>query len=112
MKNLINISYLKENFGDDEAFLKEMLATMAEELPNRMESLGQAVNKDQPEAAREAAHSMKSPLQMLGLDDLLAKIKTIEDAGKAGESMAHYKDLMMQANAQFEQVRKELNELI
>ncbi len=79
---MIDLSYLKEISGNDQEFIKEMLAlyiqTTAAEASNLMDLLA----KEDFEAIGHLAHKIKAPIQMLGATELLELIRSLEIYGK------------------------------
>lgn len=75
----ININTLKEYSGDDEEFEKEIMGKFLEEMPVYLIELESEISKENFISIRKAAHKMKSPVAMFGLNGLRDNLKEIEE---------------------------------
>ena len=75
----ININSLKEITGDDEEFEKDIMEKFLEEMPVYLKELEIEIVEENFLSIKKAAHKMKAPVAMFGLDGLRNKLKEIED---------------------------------
>ena len=86
MSKLYNLSTIKELSEDDPEFIKAMVDTFIEEIPQDLEQLALGVVEDDREMVHEYAHKMKPTVEMFGLSchyDVLV----MEAWGKSDDQM-------------------------
>jgi len=71
---------LKQMSGED--FINELIDTFLEDAPNLIEEMKSALNDNNAEIFRRAAHSMKSNAATFGATELSALAKDLEMLGK------------------------------
>jgi len=74
-----------EATGGDDELLKEIVAIFLEDCPGMVEALGQAIDAEDAEAARRAAHTLKGSVSVLGAKALAAAAKEAEDQARTGD---------------------------
>jgi HPt (histidine-containing phosphotransfer) domain-containing protein len=74
---------LKESMGAD--FIGELIATYFEEIPQLLSKLQQALEKQDCEGFRQAAHSIKSTSNSFGALEFGALAKDLEMMGREGK---------------------------
>jgi signal transduction histidine kinase/DNA-binding response OmpR family regulator/HPt (histidine-containing phosphotransfer) domain-containing protein len=74
----INIESLKEYSGDDEEFEKQLIEIFIKEVPDYLQSLESEIHKENLSEIKKAAHKLKSPLGIFGLNILIKKFDKIE----------------------------------
>ena len=74
----INIESLKEYSGDDEEFEKQLIEIFIKEVPDYLQSLESEIHKENLSEIKKAAHKLKSPLGIFGLNLLITKFDKIE----------------------------------
>jgi HPt (histidine-containing phosphotransfer) domain-containing protein len=75
---------LLQSVGGDKEFLAELLETFYDDAPQQLDTARQALDEDNAEALRRAAHSLKSNSATFGAKTLSVCCKELEDMGKAG----------------------------
>ena len=71
--------------GGDGEFLAELLETYFEDTPQLFSTMHSAIESQNAEDFRRAAHSLKSNSANFGAMDLSQKAKTLEEMGKDGD---------------------------
>ena len=102
---------LKDTIGGDDEFFAELVETFLEEAPDLLASLRHAVESGNASAARLAAHGLKSNGRDFGATTFANLCKQLEEMGKAGD-LRGAEDVLADAEAEFEDVRTELMNLI
>jgi HPt (histidine-containing phosphotransfer) domain-containing protein len=87
MSNTINLNYLKEISGGDNAFIKEMLELYMATTAKEAELFKGFYEKEDLLAIGHLAHKMKAPVQMLGFTSLYNTLREIEDICKTGVNL-------------------------
>jgi HPt (histidine-containing phosphotransfer) domain-containing protein len=100
---------LKESMGAD--FINELVQTYFEETPQILEKLQQALNCQDCNAFRIAAHSIKSSSNSFGALEYGALAKELEMMGRAG-NLSGAPDKVKTLVKGFEPVQKTLKEMI
>lgn len=80
-----NLEGIEEMAGGDEDFMKVVVQTFLEEIPQDVVSMNEAISNGNASLAYQYAHKMKPNLQLFGLD-LMDHILVIEAWGKNGKS--------------------------
>jgi HPt (histidine-containing phosphotransfer) domain-containing protein len=70
--------------GDDPAILDELIATFLEDAPALLNAMRDAIERQDADALRLAAHSLKSAGAQFGALALSAQCKALEQQAKAG----------------------------
>ncbi len=78
----INLDYLYTLTGSDEVLQAKIMQVMLTETPRDLEKLKTALAGSDWDGVRAAAHKLKSGLQYLGLNDIVALAKDIELSAK------------------------------
>jgi HPt (histidine-containing phosphotransfer) domain-containing protein len=93
--------------GGDTAFLAEMIDAYLVDSPQLLADLRQALNEEDAELLRRAAHSLKSNSENFGAHGLAALARNLEELGKSG-SLAEANNLTEQVAAEYERVKRAL----
>ena len=90
---------LRAATGDDDEFLRDLVATYVDEADGHLEALGQAAATADAAAIVRPAHTLKSSSASVGAMRLAAICRDIETAGREGrsEGMAEAVDLVRSA---------------
>ncbi len=76
---------LLESVGGDGEFLTELLEVYFVDTPQQFATLHKALEDENPDEFRRAAHSLKSNSANFGAMGLSEKAKNLEDMGKEGQ---------------------------
>ncbi|RPD46533.1 ATP-binding protein [Paracnuella aquatica] len=105
--SILNLDYLRQLSGGDEAFEKEMMAQFATQVPDELQQLQQAFAAGNMSQLKSVAHTLKSTLGYMGLSDLVRHhLDGIEHAARdgrtegVGEQIAAVTDVAQQALAE------------
>jgi HPt (histidine-containing phosphotransfer) domain-containing protein len=103
----INLQYFDDNFDAEDSFVREILSIYLADVPARMQQLHLQIQSKAWDKAAQTAHSIKASVKMLGIEDFLNIIETIERLvllpGHEEETYALYDQaaqVMMEANAE------------
>lgn len=107
--SLVNLEYLKENFGDDIEFQREMLTTFMETVPDEVDRLAGLVKNQEWNGVRKVAHSVKSSISLLGNRELSNIILKIEQADSQKDDV---NELMVELRSMLAKVYQEVNGLL
>lgn len=77
---------LRAATGDDDEFLRDLVATYVEEAAGHLDALGQAAAAADAAAIVRPAHTLKSSSASVGAMRLAAICRDIETAGREGRS--------------------------
>ncbi|PRP67025.1 Hpt domain-containing protein [Nonlabens agnitus] len=103
MSKLYDLSKIKELSENDPDFIKAMVDTFIEEIPEDLEQLAMGVVEDDRAAVHEYAHKMKPTVDMFGLS-CLYDVLVLEAWGKS--------DDQMDINEHFMRVQEELQKTV
>jgi HPt (histidine-containing phosphotransfer) domain-containing protein len=78
------LAELRAATGDDEEFIRDLVATYVDEAPANLAALTAAVAGGDVDAVVRPAHTLKSSSASLGAMRLSAICREIEEAGRAG----------------------------
>jgi len=93
--------------GDDDAMLGELIESYLEETPKLLQELDDALESQDADRLRRAAHSLKSSSKDFGAGSLAELCLELETQGRAGD-LAGAADRVARAQAEFERVRETL----
>lgn len=78
----INLAYLEEIAGGDEAFIKEMLEMIVSTTPAEVENITRYYRNSDYFMMASTAHKIKAPIQMLGDNEAVELLLKIEHLAK------------------------------
>jgi len=81
-ERLWNESAALSNVGGDVADLKDLLHIWLEQVPNLLSDIESALQERNPERLYRAAHTLKSSLQLFGMDACVEVAESLELAGR------------------------------
>ena len=93
--------------GDDDDFLQELIDTFLEEAPSLLAALRRAVEQDEPEEARWAAHTLKSNGATFGAEDFSELCRELEARAKDGR-LRGAEELADRVDAEYARLREAL----
>ena len=85
--NKLDLSYLNEISGGNISFVKEMLELFINTTSIEVNEFDNNLAHGNFEAIGLLAHKMKAPIQMIGVSDLLEKIRSLEINCKNGTNL-------------------------
>lgn len=98
---------LVEAVGGDGEFLAELLETFYVDTPQLFSTMHAAMETQDADEFRRAAHTLKSNSANFGAMDLSRTAKTLEDMGKAGE-LEQAGEVLAAAETEYEKVKTAL----
>lgn len=105
--NITTFNALKESVGGD--FVRELMNTFFEDANSQMLVMKSALDSNDVETFRRAAHSLKSNAATFGATDLSALARELEMLGRENNfEVGNRLEVIKEA---FEQVKSQLNEL-
>jgi HPt (histidine-containing phosphotransfer) domain-containing protein len=111
-QSLINTRYFDENFGDDKAFIHEMLVLFSKDLPVKFSALKDALSSKDHEKIRSAAHAIKASIKMLGIDEMADLLDKMEMEAKQQVSLDVLEGDLIKAEDYFLAAMQDLDRLI
>jgi PAS domain S-box-containing protein len=83
-KRLYDLNYLRNVSGNNTGFIREMITTFVQSIPNSLKDIQSNVDEDNWINVARIIHQIKPTLTLLGIESLKEKAVFIEDAGKKG----------------------------
>lgn len=83
-KRLYDLNYLRNVSGNNTGFIREMITTFVQSIPNSLKDIQSNVDDDNWINVARIIHQIKPTLTLLGIESLKEKAVFIEDAGKKG----------------------------
>lgn len=93
--------------GGDGEFLAELLETYFEDTPKLFSTMHAAVENQDADEFRRAAHSIKSNSANFGAMDLSMKAKALEEMGKSGD-LSSADEALIDVETEYEKVKTSL----
>lgn len=109
---LFDLTYLKKVSGNDETFIKEMVHTFIDTVPDVLNQLNKAVQTGNWTAVSKLVHQIKPSLALLGIRALKESAGTIEEACKTGIPPEYIRQQVTGFIKTLSQARIELNHLV
>jgi len=101
MNPIFDLSYLL-SLSDDPTFLQQMIQSFLKIVPNQVQSLKEALDKDDPIQSALVLHQLKPSMQAFGCNALIPEIIELEKLAKNGnapsEQTARYNQLIEDVN--------------
>lgn len=79
-QNEIDLEYLEEAYGDDLEYAKEMFVVFLSIVDESMDTLKQAVEKEDFDRVKQQAHKIKPTFTMIGLSSITKAMSALENA--------------------------------
>lgn len=80
---VVNMSFLEELAGDDRAILRDLIETFIATVPASVQQLKEAFEQQDWNTLRQKAHSLKSSLSVIKVDNLQEHCNVIETTASA-----------------------------
>ncbi len=107
----IDLSYLRDISGGDEELFFELIDMFISQVPEYQKQLQQELSLGEWEQLGRTAHKVKSALTMMGLNDLAAEMKLLEQQAKNGEDTKSYPQSIKRFINETTEAVKELKEV-
>ena len=105
------LNALLDSVGGDHEFLQDLVETFFQDAPLQFSSMQTALEQNDPETFRRAAHSLKSNSASFGATHLAQICKQLEDIGKSGQ-LGSASPLLQDAEMEFDQVKEALQKVV
>jgi len=110
-KRNINLSYLKDISAGDEELFHELIDMFISQVPEYQLQFQQELSLGEWEQLGRTAHKVKSALTMMGLYDLAAEMKMLEEQAKKGEETKSFPHSIERFINETTEAIKELKEM-
>lgn len=110
--NKIDLSYLNEISAGDNAFIKEMLELFLNTTAIEVNEFDNHLANANFEAIGLLAHKMKAPIQMMGVNDLFDKIKSIENNCKNSTNLESIPNLITEVKLQINTISEDIKTIL
>ncbi|MFO0414027.1 MAG: Hpt domain-containing protein [Bacteroidota bacterium] len=91
MNPIFDLSYLL-SLSDDPTFLQQMIQSFLKIVPNQVQSLKEALDKDDPIQSALVLHQLKPSMQAFGCNALIPEIIELEKLAKNGNTPSEQTD--------------------
>lgn len=108
----IDLTYLNEISGGDNAFIKEMLDLFLNTTAIEVNEFDSLLANQNYEGIGQLAHKMKAPIQMLGASELFEKVRALEMIGKSKTNLESIPNLINEIKASIENLKAEISKLL
>ncbi|HPE34182.1 MAG TPA: Hpt domain-containing protein [Bacteroidales bacterium] len=112
-ERLYNLSYLKEQLGDNDEILQELIQIFLENTPADLADLNKSLENNDLEHLAAVAHKMKSSLATLKIDELKDVMVSIDKPFKTQELKKDLPGILAKINEVlaivFEQLREDFS---
>ena len=108
----INLSYLKEMTGGNQALVQEMIDIFKDQVAEFSHNMEEYLNKKDYTSLGNLAHKAKSSISIMGLDDLSSDMKVLETLAKEGKETEKYPMLVDKFKKETKKAVEELDEVL
>jgi HPt (histidine-containing phosphotransfer) domain-containing protein len=108
----INLSYLKEMTGGNQALMQEMIDIFKNQVKEFSRDMDEYLNKEDYVSLGMLAHKAKSSISIMGLDDLSNDMKVLENLAKSGKEPEKYPLLVDKFKKETKEAVEELDEVL
>ncbi|WP_020526425.1 Hpt domain-containing protein [Flexithrix dorotheae] len=85
--NLTSFSYLSEFSENDTGFMREMVDVFIEETPREIQKLQFALSKKDWKTIGSIAHSLKTSVRLMGMEEIHVDVEELEIMGKSKQNV-------------------------
>jgi PAS domain S-box-containing protein len=100
---------MRERLGDDDALVRELAELFQGDCPRLLQRVAAAVRAGDPEAVRQAAHTLKGSASNFGAADATRLALCLEEMGRAGD-LAGAEEVYAQLEAALHRLREALDQ--
>jgi hypothetical protein len=104
----MNFNYLRINFGEDEAFIVELLRNMIPDIDLKIEELEKCVLQNNPEQCHRLIHNLKASMEMIALVPVIQRLKAIDKEARLGKDLHIFTDNVREISALWELAREDI----
>jgi len=106
----MNFNYLRVNFGEDEAFITELLRNMAADIDKKMKELEASVLQNNPGQCHRIIHNLKASMEMIALKPVILHLEAIDKEARPGRDIHGFADQVREIAALWKTARAEIME--
>ena len=104
----MNFDYLNSNFGDDHDFIRDILQNMVPDIDAKLTDLRTYISINDSENCHRIIHNIKYGIEMLGLADMLARLKEIDHHAKCGNDLIPYQAEVESLESEWKSIRQDI----
>ncbi|MES2655966.1 MAG: Hpt domain-containing protein [Bacteroidota bacterium] len=108
----IDLTYLNEISGGDNAFIREMLDLFLNTTAIEVNDFDPLLANQNYDGIGQLAHKMKAPIQMLGASDLFEKVRALEAIGKNKTNLESVPNLINEIKVSIDNLKIEIGQLL
>lgn len=104
----VDLSYLREMSGGNKELILEMISIFAAQVKEFGDEMDSLFRSEQYEALGKLAHKAKSSVSIMGLNDLAARLKELENSAEERKNIHTYEETIESFKKVTEEAVKEL----
>jgi len=104
-----NLTYLKEMSGGNKDLIREMITLFNTQVEEFARDMDHHLEKKEYELLGKLAHKAKSSISIMGMDDLAAELKMLENLASKGNQTEKYAGMISSFKIQTQLAVQELN---
>ena len=112
MESKIDLSYINEIAGGDEAMVKELISDIIDLIHETERNLQHFLQQKDFSGIAEAAHKLKAPIQMVGANLFYEKIQELESVAKSTNVVDEIMPLYYSIGALSTNCKKDLEKFV
>ncbi len=93
--DIINIDYLHSISNGDNKFIIDLIDLMLEQIPDYQSRLNNLYNEGDWNNLAKIAHKAKSAIIMMGMNELAAALKNLEENAKDKKNIGDYQEIIV-----------------
>ncbi len=102
MAPTLNLDYLNDVTGGDHESMADLLTVFLEETPSQLKKMNQALQAGNIEEVGKIAHALKSPVQMVGAEELMPAFIKLQEYGSKRADIALAQPLVQEVQLRME----------
>lgn len=115
LRHLFDLTYLRSVSGNNAGFIKEMVQTFVQSMPQSLADIEKARKANDWLTVSRITHQIKPSLTLMGIESLKTKVAFIEESGKKGQITDELRftlhDFLSVCKEAVEELREELTKL-
>ena len=92
-ESVCNLNYLNEMMGGKKSLIKGIMEAFLLQIPEELQSIDEAILKEDFKTIKNFAHTMKSSVSVMGISVLTPILQEMEDLGSKSEKIERIKVL-------------------
>ncbi len=107
--NYTNLDYIKSAAGNDQKLINEFITIFINQVPNFITSFNTEYNNNNLDKLAKVAHTAKSSVAMMGMDELSNDMKQLEILAKEGQNKVEIEKLIRKFETEVNKGKLELD---